>query len=485
MKKAIKNTLAVSAGAVAVAGAAIAVPYAVTAWGDSTYLETGVAGSHRTLYKLADINDGKLGDKITFNSITDVAETGNEVDFTSAQEAGADGLAVNPHGNWEGGNVEVEDGKEYVVRLYVHNNSPKGIAGTSTGTKVAISGIGASKTNAKGKQEVEVNGFIESDNATPKEYWDYVRFYSNTSFHLDYVYGSAMIYNRGATGTTDPISAAEIESKSGEELKALLSSHTVTGKPLGDDIVLKQKADGTLDGQLIGFDALDGNVPGCYEYSSYITIRVKAVFDAPYTVEKKVRKVGTKEWSEVVDAEIGEQVEFQIEYNNTGTETQDNVMIRDILPGNLKYVPGTTKLYNMNYPNWATLTPDGDIVTRGVNIGSYLGSPDGKNGGNAFIRFTAEVVDTDLACGENFIYNWGQASYANTLTEDSAMVRTNKVCTPDTPKPNPTPTPDVPTTDTPSSLPNTGPMAVTGGVIATGSVVTAAGYFLASRKQLR
>lgn len=233
----------------------------------------------RQTYTVADINDGKLGDKITFNSITDVAETGSEVDFTSAQEAGANGLAVNPHGNWEGGNVEVQDGKEYVVRLYVHNNSPKGIAGTSTGTKVAISGIGASKTNAKGKQEVEVNGFIESDNATPKEYWDYVRFYSNTSFHLDYVYGSAMIYNRGATGTTDPISAAEIESKSGDELKALLNSHTVTGKPLGDDIVLKQKADGTLDGQLIGFDALDGNVPGCYEYSSYITIRVKAVYD--------------------------------------------------------------------------------------------------------------------------------------------------------------------------------------------------------------
>ena len=78
----------------------------------------------RQTYTVADINDGKLGDKITFNSITDVAETGNEVDFTSAQEAGADGLAVNPHGNWEGGNVEVEDGKEYVVRLYVHNNSP-------------------------------------------------------------------------------------------------------------------------------------------------------------------------------------------------------------------------------------------------------------------------------------------------------------------------------------------------------------------------
>ncbi len=477
MKKAIKNTLAVSAGALAVTGAAIAIPYAVTAWGDSTYLETGVAGSHRQFYTLADINSGKLGNTVTFNSITDVAETGDERYFTSVQEAGPDGKALNPNGTWNGGNITVEDGKEYVVRLYVHNNNPGGKANMSTGTKVAISGIGQSKTNKDGQQEVEVNGFIESDNATPKEYWDYVRFRSNTSFHLDYVYGSAMIYNRGATGTTDPISSADMPYKTDAELAA----QKVTGKPLSDDIVLKAKENGELDGQLIGFDALDGNVPGCYQYSSYITIRVKAVFDAPYTVEKKVRKLGEKEWHESVDAEIGEKVEFQIEYNNTSTETQTNVMIRDILPGNLKYVANTTKLYNSNYPNWATLTPDGDIVTRGVNIGSYLGSADGKGGGNAFVRFTAEVVDTDLACGENFIYNWGQASYANTLTEDRAMVRTNKVCAPDPV----TPTPDVPTTDTPNSLPNTGPMAVAGGVIATSSIVTAAGYFLASRKQLR
>ena len=478
MKKAIKNTLAVSAGAVAVAGAAIAVPYAVGAWGDSTYMETGVAGSHRTLYKQADIDSGVLDNGVvTFNSITD-ASIGSELNFTSAQEANAEGFAVDPQGTWKGNDITVEDGKEYVVRLYVHNNSPLGTAGMSTCTKVAISGIGQSKTNASGKQEVEVNGFIYSDNATPKEYWDYVRFNSNTSFHLDYVFGSAMIWNRGAAGTTDPISSADMPTASQERL----ANQDITGKPLSDDIVLKSHSN---HGTLIGFDALDGNVPGCYGYSSYITIRVKAVFDTPYTVEKKVRKLGEKEWQEMVDAEIGDQVEFQIEYNNTSTETQTNVMIRDVLPGNLKYVPGTTKLYNSNYPNWATLSPDGDIVTRGVNIGSYLGSPDGQNGGNAYIRFTAEVVDTDLACGENYIYNWGRASYGGTVTEDRAMVRTNKVCTPDPVTPETPETPDVPTTDTPKSLPNTGPMAVAGGVIATGSIVTAAGYFLASRKQLR
>lgn len=155
--------------------------------------------------------------------------------------------------------------------------------------------------------------------------------------------------------------------------------------------------------------------------------RPEAEIDAPYTVEKKVRKAGDIDWSEVVDAEIGEEVEFQIEYNNTSTETQNNVMIRDVLPGNLEYVPNTTLLYNYSTKGqWAVLTPDGDIVTRGVNIDSYVGSADGQNGGNAFIRIKAKVVDNDLDCGENFIYNWGQASYGGTVIESSSVVIVQK-----------------------------------------------------------
>lgn len=240
-------------------------------------------------------------------------------------------------------------------------------------------------------KQVQVNGFIESSNASPSEYWDYVNFNSNKNFHLEYVYGSALLYNGGT----------------GQE-----------GITLGDEIATKASEGGAL----IGYNALDGQIPGGDVYKSYITIQVKVVYDDDFTVKTMSRLVGEKEWSEVVDAEIGEQVEFQIEYNNTGTETQDNVMIRDILPGNLKYVPGTTKLYNMNYPNWATLTPDGDIVTRGVNIGSYLGSADGKNGGNAFIRFTAEVVDNNLEEGINTIENFVWVGVNDTTIEDSVKI---------------------------------------------------------------
>lgn len=396
----------------------------VFAWGDSTYLETGVDGSHRQFYTLADINSGKLGNTVTFNSITD-ASFGDERYFTSVQEAGPDGFVVDPNGTWNGGNITVEDGKEYVVRLYVHNNNPGGKANMSTGTKVAISGIGQSKTNKDGQQEVEVNGFIESDNATPREYWDYVRFRSNTSFHLDYVYGSAMIYNRGATGTTDPISSADMPYKTDAELAA----QKVTGKPLSDDIVLKAKENGELDGQLIGFDALDGNVPGCYQYSSYITIRVKAVFDYVFTAKVKVRKEGGDEndWKESVDARVGDRVEFRIDYNNADTKTDSddkvhkNVMISDTLPSGLKYVPGTAKIYdNSADGKWVPLQSDDVVTTHGLNIGSY------SSGSSASVTFTAEVVNNELEYGNNTLVNWGQASVGSIVQTGYAVVEVYK-----------------------------------------------------------
>ena len=382
----------------------------VFAWGDSTYLETGVANSHRQFYTLDQINNGDLGNTITFNSITN-ASIGDERYFVSAQKAAPDGRAVDSHGIWEGGNITAEDGKEYVIRLFVHNNNPGGKANISTGTKVAVSGISQSTINKDGQQEVEVNGFIESDNAIPKEYWDCIRFRSSTSFHLDYVYGSAMIYNRGAIGTTDPISSADMPYKTEVEL----ANQKITGKPLGDDIVLKTKANGELDGQLIGFDALDGNVPGCYQYSSYITIRVKAVFNNNFAVKATARLAGEKNWSECIDAKVGDKIEFQIEYTNTSSERQDGVAIKDILPANLRYIEGSTKIKNANYPNGKTIS-EGYLITDGLEIGSY--NPDS----NAYLMFTAEVVDDDLSEGLNTIENIVSGGIENVIIEDSVKI---------------------------------------------------------------
>ena len=45
-------------------------------------------------------------------------------------------------------------------------------------------------------------------------------------------------------------------------------------------------------GTLIGYSDLDGRIPGYYQYASYVTIKVKAIFDYGFSVENKVREIG-------------------------------------------------------------------------------------------------------------------------------------------------------------------------------------------------
>lgn len=141
-----------------------------------------------------------------------------------------------------------------------------------------------------------------------------------------------------------------------------------------------------------------------------------------YTIENDVRIVNSidKTWKKEVNAKIGDKVEFQIEYKNTSGESQKNVMLRDILPANLKYVPDSTRLANGNHPNGATIDQDDLVTTKGINIGSYA------PGANALVRFYAEVVDENLADGEFVLHNWAHGTVNAKVLQDSARVRVEK-----------------------------------------------------------
>lgn len=420
MNKAVKSTLAIAASAAMVAGVVVT-PSLVSAWGDN--------GGGRPSYTIDQINQGVLGNKIVFNSISN-SVIGSEKNFVGAREnTGVNAGAANV---WNSNDITVKDGQEYLIRLYVHNNNPNGVNAISRNTRVAFS---LPTTSAK---QVQVNGFIYSDNATPSEYWDYVNFNSDQAFHLEYVYGSALLENNGIGANG--------------------------GIKLGDEIVTKAASE---RGVQIGYDKLDGNVPGCYTYANYVTIRVKAVFDTDYRIEQKVRLAGTTEWKTSVDAKVGDKVEFQVQYKNTSNDaiTHRDVTIKDILPKNMQYVKGTTKLFNSNHPNGMNILSD-TITDYGINIGHY------DKGANAYVRFTAEVVDKSLQCGSNTLVNWIQGSVGKKTIQDYATVVLNKVC-------------ENPGNNKPNELPNTGPEAVAGGAIAAGSIVTAAGYFIASRRNLR
>lgn len=366
----------------------------VLAWGDSD-------GGRQT-YSLQEVSEGALGDKITFNSIviadsdyewhrkTNGKEIGkgtikNELVFVGARED--TGINAGADNKWNGKEIAVEDGKIYLTRIYVHNNSLYGMDSVAEDTRVWFNVPSASD------KVIRINGFISSSNASPSEYIDYVDFTSDVPFHLEYVEGSALLENNGiGAGGGIQLSDNIVNAKSASE-----------GEPDG--------------GVLIGYDALDGRVPGCYQYTNYVTIRVKAVYDYEFSVEAKVRLAGDtdKTWKESVEAKVGDKVEFQIQYKNISDYKQDGVVIKDVLPSNLRYVEGSAKLYNVLYPNGLTFD-EGTVVTTGVKIGNYTA------GSNAFIRLTAEVTNDNLACGMNTLYNWGQVGVGDTVDQDSATV---------------------------------------------------------------
>lgn len=407
MNKVYKAILGVAAAAI-VSGATLA-PVAVMAWGDS-------AGG-RTVYTLDEINAGKLGDTITFNSITN-GKIGDERNFVGAK------LSTDTSNVWKANEISVKDGDIVTIRLYVHNNSPKGEKKIAEGVSANFS---LPTTVAKSHTVI---GYLNSSNATPNRYWDEVKLTSSDDFYMEYVEGSAK-YTNSKMGTV------------------ALSNNIINSAVT------------------LGYEKLDGKIPGCYQYDGQVTIQVKIHKSVTAKLAKTVRIKGAKGWNESVEAKIGDEVEFQIEYVNLTSAQVDNVMIRDVLPTNLEYVKDSTVLYNSNYQN-GTKVVENTLTTSGINIGSY-----GVNG-NAYVRFTAKVVNKSLACGNNQLVNWASSTVNSKVTKDDASVmvkRDDETC-----KEQPTP-------PTPPVIPQTGATEVTAIALGAGSVVTVAGYAIASWKK--
>ncbi len=355
-------------------------PISTFAWSDNSGLENG-----RPEYTLDQINNGELGDTITFNSIKD-SVIGHEFNFVGALEE--DKVNSGEKKIWQD-DVTVEDGKTYVVRMYVHNNNPNGRKAVAKNTHVAFSIPGASNEN----NQLKVIGFVDSPDATPTEVYDHVNFNSDQPFHLEYVSNSAFLENNG------------IGSKGN-------NGNTAGGVRLSDDIV-----NAAAGGILIGYDKLDGNIPGCYQYACYIGITLKAVYDYEYTIKTSVRPAGTKgnNWTDNLEVKIGDEVEYQILYENVSNFDQYNVSLRDRLPEGVEYIPGSTRIWNEHFTG-DKINEDTLVTDEGINIGAY------GPGANGYVRFNAKIVDQGLECGSNTLVNWGQGSVNNELVQDYASV---------------------------------------------------------------
>lgn len=350
-------------------------PQVAYAWGDSD--------GGRPSYTTDEINNGVLGETITFNSISDNPVLGgDEKNFVGARRVDSDSAV------WNANTIAAEDGEKYYIRMYVHNDNPGGDDAAAKDTAVRFDVAEGSGT------EVEVQGFIASSNASPAEYYDSVRFTSDTAFHLEYVPGSAFIENNG------------------------IAADGSMG--LSDEVVEAE------NGVLIGYDALDGNLPGGYPYAAYVGIEIRVVYDYSFVAETQVRLAGDGDgaWQKEVEAKVGDEVEFQIAYQNLETAAVSDVMLKSVLPDGLEYVDGTMTLYNSIHPQGFAVENGSVLFSDGINTGSC------DSNSNAYLRYRAKVVDDSLSFGENTLVSWGQIGIGSTVKQDSASVIVRNVLLP-------------------------------------------------------
>jgi uncharacterized repeat protein (TIGR01451 family)/LPXTG-motif cell wall-anchored protein len=380
----------------------IIVPATLFAWGPS-----------RPTYTMA-----HPADHITFNSITDNPNIGDERNFVGIREAGTTNLWTD--------NVQIQEGKEYTVRMYVHNNAAENL------NLVAQNVTAKFNLPTTTGKSIRVDGFLTSTNASPTEVYDDATFTSSQDFNLAYVAGSAKFENNvfGPSGVALPESIF------------------------------------TSRGATLGFDKLDGRIPGCLRFAGYVSFRVKPQFapTSKFAMNKRVSKHGVNQWSKDYTAQPGETVDFMIEYRNTGEVQQDNVTFRDVLPNGMSYVNGSTVYGNSIFPS-GTKASDNIANGIGINVGSY------RPNANAWSIFSAKIANNDNLpqCGMNRLVNTGRVTTGGGSIESTANVNVNKVCR------------EVP--PTPPELPKTGAGENLAAFLGLGAIVTSASYYRASRRR--
>src|ERR1017187_4713372 len=323
---------------------------------------------------------------VTFNSITDNPNYGNELTFF-------DGKNVTDTSN--GGYsdpINVTPGETVLLRVYVHNDAASNLDGANLdGPGVAHDASARIFLPTATATALRANAYIDASNANPAEVSDTVDLAGSTPFSLQYVPGSATMYN----------------------------GYAPNGFALSDSIV--------QGGAPIGYAGPDGTIPGCLQYSGYVTVKVKVVAPS-FTLQKYVANLGDKSWSKNITAQPGATISYQLAFTNNGSEQLGPVVLRDELPKEISIVHAGPIFYNPNYPNGQNLGTDAVTTTNGVNIGNYDPTE------NAYISFKATVPSADqLQCGTNTFVNTGEAWVGSQSVTDTATVTVNKTCQTPTP----------------------------------------------------
>ncbi len=323
----------------------------------------------------------KGADHVVFNSFVNNPVWGDERDFVRGAVEQRDDKYADPVNN-------VKEGDLLNVVLFVHNNADA--SKNADGSGVALNTTVKADIPAVAATAQQIKGYVMADNAVPATIFDTVDVNGANAFSLQYVPGSVKI--------------------SGNNINQSLPNADIT------------------KGFKIG-DALDGKLPGCFDFIQYVTFQVK-ITTTNISIEKTVRKLGDKDWVENVNVKPGDTVEYRLKVTNTGKTDLTNIAVGDRLPPYLVYVAGTTRLYNLATP------AEGVKLNDGITDGALRLNATYQPGSSAFIVFQAKVDNAikDKECGSPRLRNIGSA-HSDQVTKDvedtaDVVVDTGKTCAP-------------------------------------------------------
>lgn len=170
----------------------------------------------------------------TFDVVRDNPTIGDERAFVGIEDA-----AVAGSGGWRK-RLEMEPAKSYLIRVYVHNGASATAGQVATGVRVMFN------LPICTGHSILLAGFIDSGDAFPQQVYSEVTVWARSDFNLVYIADSAR--------------------------------YETNKSPLGGFPVLGETGLFTSKGALIGYDKLDGSVPGGEEYGGYLTFRIRPQF---------------------------------------------------------------------------------------------------------------------------------------------------------------------------------------------------------------
>lgn len=365
--------------------AAVAVPLAVNAefYPDRPVFDYNKSGNGNCADPANPARDGGRCGSLNgpvFNSFINTPSYGDERAFFDGRRSDQ---AANTN---KDDIVDVNKGsKEVVLRTYVHNNANQATNstnGVAKDTKVRVALPTATE------QVLRARSYISASNAAMVE--DTADLMGTEKFKVEYVPGSAKLLRGTAS-------------------YSLSDSIVTTGAPIGDT-------------------AMNGNLPGCFDYAALVEIKVKVVVqeNPELQLTKEVKVKGTDGWSKEISTKPGTRIQWRLGTKNISNSTLNQVNVRDVLPPHLTVVPGSVRMIDATQD---TVQNDAPLFGGGLGLGTY------PSGGIRYIIFDTTTKDDFSGCTVR-LRNLAYAKSQQTPTEDqdSSVVNiTKENCKPVTP----------------------------------------------------